>query len=54
MQESRMVEQELHKKHETEFRKQLEHFKSFKRDMEKAGVYTEEKYEVPLMHRIFG
>lgn len=52
MAETDMLIAEINKKRGEEFSKQLNAFKDFKKAMQKAGVYQEEKYDVPLMHRI--
>lgn len=36
----------------TEFSEQLQRFKKFKEQMLNAGVYRENTYDVPLMHRL--
>ena len=35
-----------------EFRQQLQSFRKFKERMVEAGVYRENRYTIPLMHRL--
>ena len=54
MKESERIERELvrYKEKSEEFRQQLRSFREFKEELEKAGVYREDSYTVPLMHRL--
>ncbi len=40
------------KSDEAKFSKQMEDFYSFKQKLEDAGLYKDEKYEIPLMNRL--
>ena len=53
MKETERLTEELAKKDKPkEFSEQLQTFKEFKARLVKAGVYHENKYDVPLMHRL--
>ena len=54
MKESERIERELvkYKEKSEEFRQQLQSFREFKEELVKAGVYREDSYSVPLMHRL--
>lgn len=54
MNETERTKRELEKYEEKpeQFRQQLEEFKKFKKELVKAGVYREDRYTVPLMHRL--
>ena len=54
MQETERLESELlkHGDKSEEFRQQLQSFRKFKERMVEAGVYRENRYTIPLMHRL--
>lgn len=54
MKESERLSRELSKSDgkPREFSQQLQRFKEFKDRLVDAGVYREDRYDIPLMHRL--
>ncbi len=54
MNETKRLKQELEKYSDKsdQFRQQLQEFEEFKEKLVKAGVYSEDSFTIPLMHRL--